>query len=134
MSHIRNPVLRQITAWAINPGSDLPWQSNIGDSDITHSYRSYVREFGDHFQSVARTTVKKIMAGTAGNVPAWGYKLLARFPKESLAVLIPALSDQDLKMEEAQGRGSGIHGSSSYHGETAGNCGPRRSSKHNNVC
>ncbi len=100
-SHVRNPVLRQITTWAINPGSELPWQGSIGDSDVAaFILESYVHEFGDHFRSVAQALVKKIMAGTAGNVPAWGYKLLARFPEESLVVLTPALNDKDLKMRE----------------------------------
>jgi hypothetical protein len=100
-SRVRNPVLRQITTWAINPGSDLPWQSSIGDSDVAaFILESYIHEFGDHFPTVAQALVKKIMAGTAGNVPAWGYKLLARFPEESLAVLTPALSDNDRTRRE----------------------------------
>jgi hypothetical protein len=33
-------------------------------------------------------------------VPGWGYKLLARFPEQSLALLTPGLSDKELVMRE----------------------------------
>ncbi len=36
---------------------------------------------------------RKVRDGSAGNVPAWGYTLLARFPGEALAVLSPDLAD-----------------------------------------
>ena len=40
------------------------------------------------------------MAGTAGDVPGWGYKLLGRFPEEPLAMLTPGLGDKELVQRE----------------------------------
>jgi hypothetical protein len=60
----------------------------------------YVHELGDHLKPVTQALARRIMAGTAGNVPSWGYKLLGRFPEESLAVLIPGLEDKTLVMRE----------------------------------
>jgi hypothetical protein len=100
-ARIRNPVLRQTTAWAIEPGEDVPWFGPLGDADIVqYILEAYVSELGDHLRPVAQALARKIMAGSAGNVPAWGYKLLARFPDDSLAVLTPGLADQDLALRE----------------------------------
>jgi len=100
-SRVRNPVLRQTTTWAIDPGSDLPWLGGMGNSDVARFIlEAYVHETGANLKPVATSLVKKIMAGTAGDVPGWGYKLLARFPQESLAVLTPALADKELVVRE----------------------------------
>jgi HEAT repeat protein len=101
---VRNPILRQTTVWAIDPTSDLPAMSGFGafgDADFMHYIlEAYVRELGDHLKPAAQKLAKNIMAGKAGNVPPWGYKLLARFPDESLAVLSPALKDGKLQTRE----------------------------------
>ncbi len=57
-------------------------------------------ERGTRGEGRAEALLKKIVAGTAGNVPAWGYNLLARFPEESLAVLTPGLAAKDLATRE----------------------------------
>jgi hypothetical protein len=98
---VRNPVLRQTTAWAIDPGSELPWLGPIGEAEFAqYILESYVHELGDHLKPPANALAKKIMAGTAGRVPAWGYKLLARFPEESMGILTPGLADKDLVVRE----------------------------------
>src|SRR5207237_641000 len=69
---VRNPVLRQTTAWAIDPGSDLPWLGPMGDSDVAqYILESYVHELGPHLRPAARALARKIMAGKAGDVPSW---------------------------------------------------------------
>jgi hypothetical protein len=94
-------VLRQTTVWAIDPGEDLPWLGMMGDVPfVQYILEAYVRELGDHLKPVARTLARKILAGTAGSVPGWGYKLLARHAEESLAVLTPALADRELAVRE----------------------------------
>jgi HEAT repeat protein len=100
-ARVGNPVLRQTTIWAIAPGADLPWLGPIGDADFARwILESYVQELGDHLKPAAAGLARKIMAGTAGNVPGWGYKLLARFRGESLALLVPGLEDKDLVVRE----------------------------------
>ncbi len=101
----RNPFLRQTTAWAIDPSGDLPAGFGPGGpggdgGPMGYILESYVRELGDNLKPAAPALARKIMAGNVRNVPAWGYKLLARFPEESLAVFVPALSDKDLVQRE----------------------------------
>ncbi len=100
-SRVRNPVLRQTTVWAIDPGTDLPWLGPIGDSPVaSYILESYVHELGDHLKPAARALARKIMTGSAGTVPDWGYKLLARFPEETVPVLSPGLGDKDRVQRE----------------------------------
>jgi HEAT repeats len=100
-SRVKNPVLRQTTVWAIDPGEDLPWLGPMGNAPfVQYILGAYVHELGDHLQPVARSVAKKIMAGTAGNVPGWGYQLLARYAEDTLAVFAPALADKELAVRE----------------------------------
>ncbi len=98
---VRNPILKQTTVWAIDPTGDIPSVGPFGDAEFAqYIMEAYVRELGDHLKPAAESLAKKIMAGKAGNVPGWGYKLLARFPEQSLALLTPGLSDKELVMRE----------------------------------
>ncbi len=100
-SRVKNPFLRQSTAWAIDPGEEMPWLGSMAQLPIAqYIFEAYVQELGDHLKPVAHSLAKKIMAGTAGNVPAWGYKLLAHHAEDSLAVFAPALADRDLAVRE----------------------------------
>src|SRR5262249_23665936 len=95
-SRVRNPVLRQIAVWAIEPGTELP-----GFDPVTQLImEAYVREVRDHIKPVAEALARKIMTGKAGQVPNWGYKLLARFPDETLAILSPGLGEKELATRE----------------------------------
>lgn len=106
-SRVRNPILRQTTIWAIEPTGELPMMGGFGfgpgggDADFMHYImEAYVQELGDNLKPAAKTLSRKILAGKAGNVPPWGYKLLARFPEDSLAILAPALADEKLVQRE----------------------------------
>ncbi len=100
-SRLRNPVLRQTTIWAIEPGTNMPWLGPLGEAEpVTWIMESYVRELGGHLKPAALSLAKKIMNGAAGNVPSWGYKLLARFPEESLAILSPGLGDKEITQRQ----------------------------------
>jgi HEAT repeat protein len=111
-SNLRNPFLRQTTVWAINPGTELPWLGGIGGGNVVQwVMESYAHELGDHIKPVAVTVARKIMAGTAGEVPSWGYKLLARFPEQSLSILSPGLEDEKLIVRERAAVALGYMGS-----------------------
>jgi hypothetical protein len=98
---VRNPILRQTTVWAIDSSADLPSAGPFGDAEFAqYILESYVQELGDHLKPAAQVLAKKIMAGKAGNVPPWGYKLLAKFPEDSLAILTPGLAREELVMRE----------------------------------
>lgn len=95
-SRVRNPVLRQMTAWALDPGEELPGVGFLGEAEFArYILTAYVQELGDHLKPVAQSLARKIMAGKAGQVPAWGYKLLARFAEDVLPVLTPGLADKE---------------------------------------
>jgi hypothetical protein len=97
-SPVRNPFINEAVIWAIDPGTELP---RLGEADFVQLFmESCVRELGDHLKPAAQGLARNIMAGRAGNVPEWGYKLLARFPNESLAILTPGLASQKLIMRE----------------------------------
>jgi hypothetical protein len=104
-SRVRNPILRQTTTWAIDPTGDLPSMGGgfggFGDADFAqYILEAYVQELSDNLKPAATSLAKKIMTGKAGNVPGWGYKLLARFPGESLEILTPGLANEQLVMRE----------------------------------
>jgi HEAT repeat protein len=111
-ARIKNPTLRLATAWAIEPDKRFPWLATgpfgsagfgaaINDLDfVRYVYEAYVHELGDRLRPAAAPLAEKIMDGTAGNVPAWAYKVLANFPEDALAVLCPGLAHKDLVMRE----------------------------------
>jgi HEAT repeat protein len=43
---------------------------------------------------------QKLVDGTAGDVPQWGYKILACAPDTAIEILTPSLSHKDLVMRE----------------------------------
>jgi len=99
-SRLMNPFLRQLTIWAIEPGTQLPWEGRPAMGPAQLILECYVNELGDHLKPVAEALAKRIMSGTAGDVPPWGYKLLARYREETLAILVPGLEDKTLVMRE----------------------------------
>jgi HEAT repeat protein len=110
----RNPVLPSATLWAIEPDKNLPWQGGGrgpgfggppggfggGINIATLIYENYVHELGERLRPAVRVLAQKILDGSAGEVPAWGYKILACSPDVSLEILTPALTHQDLVMRE----------------------------------
>jgi HEAT repeat protein len=126
---IKNPVLPSATIWAIQSDNTLPWQSGRGGrgggpgggpggpggpggggrgrggpgggGDIfLFVYEAYVHELGERLRPTARLLAQKIMDGTAGEVPDYGYKILACGPEEAIAVLAPYLADKDIALRE----------------------------------
>ncbi|MCY3021138.1 MAG: hypothetical protein NTW87_19160, partial [Planctomycetota bacterium] len=72
-----------------------------GPGDIAlYIYEAYVHELGDRLRPAAGVLARKIMDGTAGDVPTWGYKILACAPDEVLGILAPHLAGDDLRMRE----------------------------------
>jgi len=94
---LKNPFLRQTTIWAIEPGEELPGRDG---GPFVYIFEAYVQELGDHLRPTARTLAARIVSGQAAGVPAWGYKLLARFPDQSLEALTPGLKDRQRATRE----------------------------------
>jgi hypothetical protein len=123
-ARIKHPVLPSVTRWAITGGTSLPWLGGPdgrgggrgpggpgfgggpggfggGGGDIgSIIYQALVRELGERLRPTARVLVQKIMDGTAGNVPTWGYEILACAPDEAINSLVPHLADDKIVMRE----------------------------------
>jgi HEAT repeat protein len=110
---IKHPVLPSATAWAIESDKTLPWLGRGpfggggpggpggGPGDIgTVMYETYVHELGDRLRPAARLLAQRIVDGTAGEVPAWGYKILACAPDEVIEIFAPHLADPDIVKRE----------------------------------
>ncbi len=133
-SPIKNPVLPSATLWAIQPTKGFPWQGGWmgmgggpggrgggpgggmgggGPGDIFRFiYESYAEELGYRLRPSAKMLAQEIIAGTAGNVPDWGYKILACGDGETVDVLVPHLSDDKLATRERAALALGFMGNS----------------------
>jgi HEAT repeat protein len=112
-TRIKNPVLPTATLWAIEPEKSFPWivegppgmpsffGGGPGGMDIvTFIYESYVHELGGRLRPAARALAQRILDGTAGDVPPWGYKILTCGTSDVLEMLVPRLADDDIRMRE----------------------------------
>jgi HEAT repeat protein len=115
---VKNPVLSLIVRWAVESDRTLPWQAGgefgmpgmmmagggptggIFDMAVGGIYAGVIREMGERLRPTTRLLAKKIMDGTAGNVPDWGYQILACAPDESIKILVPYLTDANMVMRE----------------------------------
>jgi len=119
-ARIKHPALPSVTLWAISGGTSLPWLGGSegpgggrgpggpgfaggpgGGGDVgSIVYQACVRELGERLRPTARLLVQKIMDGTAGDVPAWGYEILACTPDETMNSLVSHLVDDNIVMRE----------------------------------
>jgi HEAT repeat protein len=117
---IKNPILPSVARWAVAGGTSLPWQSSsggrgfggpgfggdfggpgggFGDINLI-MWHALIREMGERLRPTARLLAQKIMDGTAGNIPTWGYDILGCAPDEAISLLAPRLADDNIAMRE----------------------------------
>jgi hypothetical protein len=60
----------------------------------------YVSELGERLRPAASVLARQIMDGKAGDVPAWGYKILVCASDDAVSILAPHLSDADIVARE----------------------------------
>jgi hypothetical protein len=112
-TRIKHPLLPSATLWAMELDKSLPWAGRGrfgppgpggpgGEGPDLGSlvYEAFVHELGERLRPSARLLARKIMDGTAGDVPAWGYKILATCPATAIDLLAPHLADKDIAMRE----------------------------------
>jgi len=100
-ARLKNPILRQAAAWAIEPDKSLPWTSPFGNADFARwIFESIVRETGDGLRPAAAPLARKIIEGTAGEVPTWAYRMLAKFPDDVLPILSSGFDSQELAVRQ----------------------------------
>jgi hypothetical protein len=108
-TRIKNPVLPSATLWAIQCDRNLPWEMGrfpmagpgglgVAADDARGDfprfiYEAYIHELGERLAPAAKLLAGRIVDGTAGNVPVWGYEILTAAPKESIELLAPRLAD-----------------------------------------
>jgi len=118
---VKNPVLPSSTLWAMAPEKGFPWQGGGGRGGGFQGglavlnelmYSAYVHELGDRLRPVAPILAQRIMDGTAGDVPIWGYKILAAGPDLSVGILAPKLADADMATRERAAVALGYMGES----------------------
>jgi hypothetical protein len=63
-------------------------------------YQDLVRELGQRLAPASPVLARKIMDGSAGDVPTWGYDILLAYPAAALDVLTPYLTRDDLNLRE----------------------------------
>ncbi len=102
--NIKNRMLRPCALWAIEPETLFPW---IGiESALTATRFEYPRmifvnfldELGERFRPASAALARRIVAGTAGNVPPYAYRVFVRFPDEALPVLMGALESENVEV------------------------------------
>jgi HEAT repeat protein len=109
-SRIINPFLRQLTAWAIEPSTDFRAAGFMG-GPAEWIFDSYVTELGERLRPVAKDLAMQIMDGSTRDVPACGYKLLARFPDDTIPIFQTGLRAKDLVLRERAAVALGYMGS-----------------------
>ncbi|MEZ0266830.1 MAG: HEAT repeat domain-containing protein, partial [Phycisphaerae bacterium] len=110
-TRIKNPVLGQYAIWAIEPETRFPWAGGgrgfgggggfMRDAEFARWIgESFVLETGDRFKPAAAILAKKVLDGSAGELPWVGYRVMSRFPDATLAQLGPALASENLQTRE----------------------------------
>jgi hypothetical protein len=131
-SGLMQPVIPSATVWAMRANS-YPWQSGgmggfggrgggggpggggFGGFDLnTTMYEAYIRELGERLRPLALRLAQQIVDGTAGEIPTWGYKLLACAPEESVSKLSPCLTNGTLAVRERAAVAIGFMGGAGY--------------------
>jgi HEAT repeat protein len=97
----RDPFRYPMVVWCIQPDKKFPWDDNalgnvlgtllLGQDIPRWNFESYIREIGERARPGARELARRVVLGTAGVVPGWGYQLLANFPDEALPLLTSGL-------------------------------------------
>jgi HEAT repeat protein len=66
----------------------------------TFIYQAYVHELGSRLAPAVPLLARKILDGSAGEIPAWGYGILAADPTTALSLLTPSLASDNLQTRE----------------------------------
>jgi HEAT repeat protein len=127
-TRIKNPALPSATSWAIQADKYLPWQApavgGFGGRGGRGGFggpggpggpggmmggpggiggiimQNYVKELGSRLAPTAKILATKILDGSAGEFPIYGYEILANNPDAALPILTPKLQDADLATRE----------------------------------
>ena len=133
------PIIPSATVWAMK-ADRFPWESDTqagmrgfggrggpgrggpggggpggpGLDLYTTMYEAYIRELGERLRPLALSLAQKIVDGTAGDVPTWGYKLLNCAPDECIGRLSASLSNGNAALRERAAVALGYMGAAAF--------------------
>ena len=104
---IKNRPLRLMAMWTIEPETRFPWISPdpaiamMREAEFQRFiFEAFLHELGDRLKPAARSLASRIIDGTAGEVPTYGYHLMAHYPDDAVGILMAGLSDKDMAQRE----------------------------------
>ncbi len=104
---IKNRPLRLMAMWTIEPEVRFPWISSdpaiamMREAEFQRFiFEAFLHELGDSLKPASAALARKIIDGTAGDVPTYGYHLMARYPDDAAPILVAGLSDKDFAQRE----------------------------------
>ena len=91
----RDNELAAMAVWAITPEQRFPWQIGYRADRPCDLwlFADYIDRMGDRATPAAAALATKILSGTAGSVPSWGYHLLTARPEAAKPILDKGVQD-----------------------------------------
>ena len=102
----RDNELASMAAWAILPEEVYPWQIGYRADRPCDLwlFADYIERMGERATPAAGALAKRILEGTAGRVPSWGYHLLRARREAAEAVLRKGLENEDAGVRDTAQR------------------------------
>jgi HEAT repeat protein len=96
----RDNELAAMAIWAVAPQEQYPWQIGYHWNRPCDQwlFADYIDRMGDRATPAAATLASRILDGTAGRVPPWGYHLLKARPQAALPILKKGLEHEDARV------------------------------------
>jgi HEAT repeat protein len=96
-ARMRDNELASMAMWAINPAEEFPWQLGYRADRPCDLwlFADYIDRMGDRATPAAAALANRILDGTAGHVPSWGYHLLKARPQTTLPILKKGLESEN---------------------------------------
>ncbi|MGA2499976.1 MAG: HEAT repeat domain-containing protein [Tepidisphaeraceae bacterium] len=104
---IKNRPLRLMAMWTIEPETRFPWISPdpaiamMREAEFQRFiFEAFLHELGDRLKPASASLARRIIDGTAGDVPTYGYHLMAHFPDPAVDILATGLADKEIVQRE----------------------------------
>ena len=93
----RDNELASMAIWAIAPEEIYPWQIGYGWDRPCDLWliADYIDRMGDRATPAAAALARRVLDGSAGRVPSWGYHLLAARPEVARPILEKGFAEGD---------------------------------------
>ena len=98
----RDNELASMAVWAVAPEDQYPWQIGYNWNRPCDQwlFADYIDRMGERATPAAATLARRVLDGTAGRVPPWGYHLLKARPDAALPILKKGLEHEDPRVRQ----------------------------------